>query len=76
MSFVFKEKPVAVIKAKSYNPITETYEQLAIPGVTTGTTTADNAAAKINALLEQVCGRTVTADETMTRTRIDETKEA
>ncbi len=75
MSFVFKEKPVAVIKAKSYNHITGTYEQLTVPGVTTGEISGDKAVEQIHKIIWPIGGRKIIPDENMTRMRIDAIKE-
>lgn len=66
MSFTFKEKPVATIKANEAG----TTNQIQIGGVTTGTTTADNAAEQINKIFG-VVGKSVSADG-MTRVRTEE----
>ena len=66
MSYVFEEKPVATIKAN----ITGTGNQIQINGVTTGTTTADNAVVQINKILG-IAGKSVVAGG-MQRVRTEE----
>ena len=69
MAYTFEEKPVATIKAK----IAGTTDEISVGGVTTGTTTVDNAVAQINKILD-IAGKSVQAGG-MTRVRIEEATE-
>ena len=70
MAYTFEEKPVATIKAKIAGSTTE---EISVGGVTTGTTTVDNAVAQINKILD-IAGKSVQAGG-MIRVRIEEATE-
>ena len=63
---IFQEKPTATISAK----VTGSSKMLSLDGITTGSTTPENAAAQINKILN-VVGSAVTTSG-MVRTRKEE----
>lgn len=67
MALAFNFKPVATLKAQS---ATST-DMFTFAGVTTANTTPANAAAQVNKILA-VVGKSVVADEKMTRTSTEE----
>lgn len=67
MAFVFNQKPVATIKARSATS-SDTYT---INGVTTANTTPANAATQINKLLA-VGDQAIAGDEYMSRVYVEE----
>lgn len=67
MAFVFNQKPVATIKARSATS-SDTYT---INGVTTANTTSANAAEQINKLLA-VGDQAIAGDEYMSRVYVEE----
>lgn len=67
MAFIFKEKPVATIKA---NLDDGSENQITIGGVTAGTTTADNATVQINKILD-IAGKAVVV-QGMQRIKVEE----
>lgn len=66
MAYIFKEKPVATIKAN----LAGTGNQITISGVTTGATTGDNAVEQINKVLD-IAGKIV-VPAGMQRIRVEE----
>lgn len=66
MALIFQTKPNATIKAKS-----TTGDTLSIGGVTTGNISPTFAATQINKVL-YLGGKAIVADNTMTRTQIEE----
>lgn len=69
MAYTFNTKPVATIKAKQVGESAD----IMMPGVTTASTTPDNAATQINKILA-VAGREISANG-MIRTQVEEAVE-
>lgn len=69
MAYTFNTKPVATIKAKQVGESAD----IIMPGVTTASTTPDNAATQINKILA-VAGREISANG-MIRTQVEEAVE-
>lgn len=69
MAYTFNTKPVATIKAKQVGESAD----ITMPGVTTASTTPDNAATQINKILA-VAGREISANG-MIRTQVEEAVE-